>query len=133
MSCLTLLRLCIATGFCTLARPFDKCASIAQATVVPRLLQGNGSGLGEAGIPAVYPGDRRPPGGLGLDPAYLGLQLRKLQKKQKGLVKEVQAAAAREAFWRSSAHTAEQAVDEVASMHHHYTNDRDNAIALWMW
>lgn len=78
------------------------------------VMQGNGSGLGEAGIPAVYPGGHRHPGGPGLDPAYLGLQLRKLQKKQKGLVKEVQAAAAREAFWKSTAHTAEQAVNEVA-------------------
>ena len=77
-------------------------------------MQGNGSGLGEAGIPAVYPGGHRHPGGPGLDPAYLGLQLRKLQKKQKGMVKEVQAAAAREAFWKSTAHTADQAVDEVA-------------------
>lgn len=62
----------------------------------------------------MYPGGHRPQGGPGLDPAYLGLQLRKLQKKQKGLVREVQAAAAREAFWKSTAHTAEQAVDEVA-------------------
>lgn len=77
------------------------------------MMQGNGSGWGEAGIPAVYPGGHRHPGGPGLDPAYLGLQLRKLQKKQKGLVKEVQAAAAREAFWKSTAQTAEQAVDEV--------------------
>ena len=54
-----------------------------------------------------------------MDPAYLGLQLRKLQKKQKGLVKEVQAAAAREGFWKQSAQTAEQAVDEVLVFHHH--------------
>lgn len=84
------------------------------AKVKSNLMQGNGSGLGEASISAVYPGGHRHPGGPGLDPAYLGLQLRKLQKKQKGLMKEVQAAAAREAFWKSTAQTAEQAIDEVA-------------------
>ena len=51
--------------------------------------------------------------GYGLDPAFLAVQLRKLQKKQKGAVREVQAAAAREAFWRRSSHSAEQALDEV--------------------
>lgn len=64
----------------------------------------------------MYPRGPRPQGGPGLDPAYLGLQLRKLQKKQKGLVKEVQAAAAREAFWKGTALTAEQAVDQVPCM-----------------
>ena len=43
----------------------------------------------------------------------MALQLRKLLKKQKQGARELQAAAAREAFWRSSAHAAEQALDEV--------------------
>ena len=77
-------------------------------------MQGHGSGLGEGAIAAVYPDARGVQHrGVGLDPAYLGLQLRKLQKKQKGLVKQAQAGAAREAFWKSTAQAAEQTVDEV--------------------
>lgn len=82
-------------------------------------MQGQGSMTGKGSIAAAYPSGQRPQGGLpqggsGLDPAYLGLQLRKLQKKGKGLVKQVQAGAAREAFWKSTAQTAEHAVDEVS-------------------
>lgn len=76
------------------------------------MVQGRGGGLGEAGIAAVYPPGRRPPG-QGLDPSYLAVQLRKLQKKQKGMLHELQATAAREAFWQSSSQSAEKALDEV--------------------
>ena len=75
-------------------------------------IQGTGGGLGSGGIAAVYPQSQHGQG-HGLDPAFLAVQLRKLQKKQKGAVRELQAAAAREAFWRRSSHSAEQALDEV--------------------
>ncbi len=75
-------------------------------------MQGPGGGLGEGSIAAVYaPGQRAH--GQGLDPAFLAVQLRKLQKKQKGALHELQAAAGREAFWKHSAHSAEQALDQV--------------------
>jgi len=76
------------------------------------VMQGPGGGLGEGGIAAVYPPGQRPHG-QGLDPAFLAVQLRKLQKKQKGALRELQAAAGREAFWKHSAHSAEQALDQV--------------------
>ncbi len=76
-------------------------------------MQGPGVGLGEGGIAAVYPPGQRAQG-QGLDPAFLAVQLRKLQKKQKGALRELQAAAGREAFWKHSAHSAEQALDEVS-------------------
>ena len=76
-------------------------------------MQGPGGGLGEGGIAAVYPPGQQRPHGQGLDPAFLAVQLRKLQKKQKGALRELQAAAGREAFWKHSAHSAEQALDEV--------------------
>ncbi len=75
-------------------------------------MQGPGGGLGEGGIAAVYPLGQRAHG-QGLDPAFLAVQLRKLQKKQKGALRELQAASGREAFWKHSAHSAEQALDEV--------------------
>ena len=43
----------------------------------------------------------------------MALQMRKLQKKQKSTAKELQAASAREAFWKDTAHSTEQALDEV--------------------
>ena len=75
-------------------------------------MQGPGGGLGEGGIAAVYPLGQRAQG-QELDPAFLAVQMRKLQKKQKGVLRELQAAAGREAFWKHSAHSAEQALDEV--------------------
>lgn len=44
----------------------------------------------------------------------MALQMRKLQKKQKGTARELQAAAAREAFWKDTAQATEQALDEVS-------------------
>ena len=76
------------------------------------MVQGKGGGLGEAGIAAVYPLGRQPQGQR-LDPAFLAVQLRKLQKKQKSMLHELQATAAREAFWQSSTQRAEKALDEV--------------------
>lgn len=76
-------------------------------------MQGPGGGLGEGGIAAVYPPGQRAHG-QGLDPAFLAVQLRKLQKKQKGALHELHAASGREAFWKHSAHSAEQALDEVS-------------------
>ncbi len=76
-------------------------------------MQGPGGGLGEGGIAAVYPPGQRAQG-QGLDPAFLAVQLRKLQKKQKGALRELQAAAGREAFWKQTAHSAEHALDEVS-------------------
>ncbi len=77
------------------------------------MIQGPEGGLGEGGIAAVYPPGQWPPG-QGLDPAFLAVQLRKLQKKQKGALRELQAASGREAFWKHSAQSAEQALDEVS-------------------
>ena len=88
----------------------DACISCQNRHV----LQGTtGGGLGEGGIAAVHPPGRHPQG-PGLDPGFLALQVRKLQKKHKGLVRELQAAAAREAFWKSSTQSAQQALDEVS-------------------
>lgn len=58
----------------------------------------------------MYPGQGRPLGAM----QTMALQMRKLQKKQKGTARELQAAAAREAFWKDTAQATEQALDEVS-------------------
>ncbi|KAA6423584.1 MAG: oral-facial-digital syndrome 1 [Trebouxia sp. A1-2] len=83
-----------------------------QLSQLQNAVKGPGGGLGEGGIAAVYPPGQRAQG-QGLDPAFLAVQLRKLQKKQKGVLRELQATAGREAFWKHSAHSAEQALDEA--------------------
>ncbi|KAL0053187.1 hypothetical protein WJX82_002174 [Trebouxia sp. C0006] len=83
-----------------------------QLSHLQNAVKGPGGGLGEGGIAAVYPPGQWPPG-QGLDPAFLAVQLRKLQKKQKGALRELQAASGREAFWKHSAQSAEQALDEA--------------------
>ena len=57
----------------------------------------------------MYPGQTRSLGAM----QTMALQMRKLQKKQKTTAKELQAASAREAFWKDAAHSTEQALDEV--------------------
>lgn len=88
-------------------------SAVAAHCLPPVHLQGTGTlGQGseeEGKIQAVYPGQGQPLGAM----QGLALQIRKLQKKQKGMAKELQAAAAREAFWRDTAQAAEQALDQV--------------------
>ncbi|KAL0029933.1 hypothetical protein WJX77_008191 [Trebouxia sp. C0004] len=83
-----------------------------QLSHLQNAVKGPEMGLGKGGIAAVYPPGQRAQG-QGLDPAFLAVQLRKLQKKQKGAMRELQAAAGREAFWKHNAHSAEQALDEA--------------------